>query len=114
MRCRSGALSGASATIHSGTTANNTTVNGGGRLEVFSGGTAADVLENGGCVEIAEGAAVTFASNTISGLELAGSATVHSGTTVNSAMVNSGGGLEVFSGGKLTGQMITGKHFSAI
>ena len=99
-------LSGASATIHSGTTANNTTVNGGGRLEVFSGGTAADVLENGGCVEIAEGAAVTFASNTISGLELAGSATVHSGTTVNSAMVNSGGGLEVFSGGKLTGQMI--------
>ena len=97
------ALSDASATIHSGTTANSASVNAGGRLEVFSGGTATEVMENGGYVEILEGASVTFASNTISGLELAGSATVHSGTTATKTTVNAGGKLEVFSGGTVNG-----------
>ena len=101
------ALSDASATIHSGTTANSTTVNAGGRLEVFSGGTATEVLENGGYVEISDGATVTFASNTISGLALSdASATIHSGTTANSTTVNAGGKLEVFSGGTVNGATV--------
>ncbi len=92
-------LADISASVHSGTTANRATVNTGGKLEVFSGGTATEVLENGGYVEISDGAAVTFASNTFSGLELADSATVHAGTTATDTTVNSGGKLEVFSGG---------------
>ena len=95
------------ATVHSGTTATDATVNVGGGLEVYSGGVAENVVENGGYVEVFEGASVSFASNTISGLEIASDqyATVHSGTTANSATVNVGGKLEVFSGGMLTGQM---------
>ena len=96
-------LSGASATVHSGTTANSATINAVGYLEVFSGGTATEVLENGGYVSFEEGASVTFASNTISGLELAGIATVHSGTTATKTTVNAGGRLEVFSGGTVNG-----------
>ena len=78
-------------------------VDSGGKLEIFSGGTAKEVQENGGYVEISEGASVTFASNTISGLELADSATVHAGTTATDTTVNAGGKLEVFSGGKVNG-----------
>ena len=82
-------------------------VNDGGVLKVYPGGVAKEIMENGGYVEVVEGANVTFASNTISGLEIASgnSASVHSGTTVNSAVVNSDSKLEVFSGGKMTGQM---------
>ncbi len=95
------------ATVHSGTTAKGATVNVGGGLEVYSGGKAEDVVENGGYVEVFEGASVSFASNTISGLEIASDqyATVHSGTTANCATVGPEGKLEVFSGGMLTGQM---------
>ena len=78
-------------------------VDSGGKLEIFSGGTAKEVQENGGYVEISEGASVTFASNTISGLELADSATVHAGTTATATTVNAGGRLEVFSGGTVNG-----------
>jgi autotransporter passenger strand-loop-strand repeat protein len=100
------ALSNARATVHSGTTATGVTVNHGGKLEVFSGGTAAGIAENGGYIEFADGADVAFLSNTISELALDNaSATVHSGTTVNGVAVGPGGRLDVFSGGKATGEM---------
>ena len=93
-------LEDASATIHSGTTLTNATVNSGGKLYIYSGGTAVEILENGGYVSVDTGAEVTFVPNTIDKLVLeSASATVHSGTTVNSAVVNPGGRLEVFTGG---------------
>ncbi len=104
-----------SATVHSGGTIEVSsegvvyyvTIHDGGGLEVYSGGVAMNVVENGGYVAAAETAEVSFASNAISGLAVASgnSATAHTGTTVNSAAVDSDGKLEVFSGGKLTGQM---------
>lgn len=91
----------------SGAFASNTIVYLGGVLIISSGATAMKVREYGGYVEVLDGANVTFASNAISGLAVASgnSATAHTGTTVNSAAVDSDGKLEVFSGGKLTGQM---------
>ncbi len=99
-------LSNAAATVHAGTTATDITVNSGGGFDVFSGGAATGIKENGGYVYVADGANVTFTPNTISGLILSNaSATVHAGTTATDATVTSGGKLEVFSGGKATGQM---------
>jgi len=112
-------LGNASATIHSGTTANSTTVNSGGELTVFSGGTAnsitvnngaclfvksgsltTEVVENGGYVSVEDDAEVTYAPNSFYGLILSNmSATVHSGTTANNTTVNAGGKLTIFSGG---------------
>jgi len=120
---------GGSMFISSGGTAFNTTINEGGifdyrgtifmsgitvnpggtfapRLAANPGTIIASIVENGGYVNV-RGSNITFASNTISGLTLSEgrSATVHSGTTANSITVQDGGRLEVFSGGKLTGQM---------
>ena len=84
----------------------SSTVNSGGKLVVSSGGTARAIRENGGHVEVADGAVITFASNTIDDLQLENaSATIHSGTTAVSVTVNKDGRLTVFSGGKLTGKM---------
>ena len=88
-----------SATIHSGTTANNITVNSRGYLHVFDGGTASDIVENGGYVEVENGAEVTFAANSFAGLFLNTSATIHSGTTASDITVSTGGHLHVFDGG---------------
>ena len=90
-----------SATVHSGTTANNVTVDPGGKLKVFSGGIAKNIAENGGYVELDNDAQATFRTNTVNGLTLlsGASATVHSGTTINDAAVNQGGLLRIYSGG---------------
>ena len=92
-------LSNASATVHAGTTATDTTVDPGGKMYVSSGGTAQEIVENGGYVQVADGADVTFTPNTISGLTLSNaSATVHSGTTAtNNALL--GCQFFIFSGG---------------
>ena len=81
-------------------TVNSATVNFGGEMEVFSGGTATGIIENGGCVTGNE-AEVSFLKNSFSGLSLTSwaSATVHSGTTANSTTVNNCGYLYVYSGG---------------
>ena len=108
----------ANATVHSGTTAtdtaiydgvlevykgglaNNTTVNPQGDMYVYSGGTAT-VVENGGYVEVEEGANVTFTPNAFAGLVLSDwtNATVHSGTTATGTTIDFAGDLSVFNGG---------------
>ena len=99
-------LENTSATVHSDTTAAAVEVGRGGLLSVFDGGTANGIVENGGWVEITDGATVSFTPNTISDLTLAdASATVHSGTVLSGVAVDAGGRLEVFSGGKMTGRM---------
>ena len=90
----------ASMYISSGGTANNTTVNINGSMFVFSGAIATAIVENGGFVNVQDGANVTFVSNTFNDLILSNtSATVHSGTTANAAIINSNGQLLVYQGG---------------
>ena len=96
---------GGTMTVASGGTAKHTTVNSGGTLLVSSGGTAAEITENGGYVEVADGADVSFSSNTISSLEFSAAATVHSGTTFVDVTVISGGTMHVYDGGMLAGTM---------
>ena len=75
-------------------------VNSTGKLYVNSGGTATEVVENGGYVSASEDAEVSFAPNAISDLNLSNaSATVHSGTSATDTTVNSGGNMTVSSGG---------------
>ena len=80
---------------------NRATVNPGGSLYVNPGGTATEIIENGGYVWMTNGhILVSFASNAFAGLNLVnGSATVHSGTTAVSPSVSSGGELYIYSGG---------------
>ncbi len=91
--------SGGSMRIDSGGTANSTTVNSGGGMLIYSGGTATKIKENGGYIYVYDGANVTFASNTISGITLSSndSMTVHANTIANH--VTAYGVLEVCSGG---------------
>ena len=93
--------------IISGTTATRTTVNPEGLLYVSFGGTAIEVIENGGYVHVEDGADISFASNSFSGLVISDfvSATLHSGTTASTVLIEEDGELYVFSGGKITGQM---------
>ena len=87
--------------LHDGGIASDATVNVGGEIHISSGGMAHLIRENGGYVEVEDGATVSFVSNTISGLDLNEYeyATVHSGTTATDVSVNSECELEVFSGG---------------
>ncbi len=91
--------SGGKMYISSGGVANSTTVNSNGFMYISSGGTAKMIKENGGYVDVADGANVTFASNTISGLNLSGDMTVHSNTVANSTTVNDHGRMYISSGG---------------
>ena len=99
--------SGNSVIVSSGGVANSTTVNSGGGMGIYSGGTALAIIENGGYVYDADGAEVTFVTNTFSGLELTSqSATVHSGTTAVATTVNSGGYMHISSGGVANSTMV--------
>ncbi len=70
-----------SATVHAGTTATDTTVNAGGRLEVFSGGTANGVTVNpGGMAEVSSG-------------------------VISGAVVKADGSLLIYDGTSITGHM---------
>lgn len=91
-------------------TAISATVFNGGSMFVLAGGTAKDIFENGGYVDIETGANVTFASNTFSGeVPSNTSATIHSGTTANSVIVCSGGDLLVYSGGTAINTTVNSK-----
>jgi autotransporter passenger strand-loop-strand repeat protein len=88
-----------------------------GHLRISSGGTATKIVENGGYVDVENGAKATFVANTISGLVLMGGngsafdtglATIHSGTTAHGATLNSAGGLYVFSSGTATSTTVFG------
>ena len=91
--------SGGSIHISNGVTANSTTVNSSGRMYISSGGTATNIVENGGHVWVYDGANVTFASNTISGLTLSDDMTVHSNTVAINTTVNYYGYMYIYSGG---------------
>jgi len=84
--------------VSSGGFANSCLVDSYGVLNVYAGGSVTNLIENGGCIDIADGANVTFIENTFNGLILSNNkATVHSGTTANSTTVNAN--LYIYSGG---------------
>ena len=78
--------------VSNGGSANDTTVNAGGSMAVTLDGKAHEISENGGWVELEDGADVTFVSNTFSGTVLQDkqSATVHSGTTATDVTIDDG------------------------
>ena len=80
--------------------ANSTTVNEGGDMRIYRGGGATEIVENVGYVYVADGANVTFTSNTINRFALSsGSMTIHSNTVANSTTVNYSGVMRIYSGG---------------
>ena len=81
--------------VSSGGTANETTVNDNGQMYVFNGASALTIRENGGYVDVADGASVSFVANSFSGLLLFHRATLHSGTTANETTLS---GMIVSSG----------------
>ena len=86
--------------VSAGGSAANIMLASGGELYVYYGGVATGIVENGGYVDFEDDESVSFVSNSFSGLVLSdASATVHSGTTANSATVNEYGSLRVHSGG---------------
>jgi len=86
--------------VYSGGMAASATVSYGGSIYISSGGTLTDIRESGGYVDVAKGAKATFLPGVFSGAVLYyNSATVHSGTTANSALINANGCLYVSSGG---------------
>ena len=86
--------------IYSGGAADKITVNAQGHLKVNSGGTAIAIKENGGYVNVADGANVTFIANNLNGLSLSfESATLHSGTTAANTSINNRGSMYIYSGG---------------
>ena len=114
-------ISGIQTTIHSATSAYNTTVDRGtltvfnsgiasgvtvnftGSAVISSGGTAALVKENGGAVWVSSGANVSFVSNTLSGMVFSGfrrAVTLHSATIASHATLDSEAEMYIFEGGK--------------
>jgi len=101
--------------VMSGGTVNSTIVDSGGQLHVFSGGTATEIMENGGYVEVADGADVTFVSRVLRNLQLRNSsATIHSGTTAVNATVLSDVSLLIFSGGTARNTLVSGMSAAVI
>ena len=87
--------------VFSGGSADDVSVDECGELHVGFGGTATRIRENGGCVEIVDGANVSFVGNTFSCFVLtSGSMTLHSGTTANATVVSNGAAV-VYDGGCL-------------
>ena len=79
---------------------NSAIVNSGGTLDIQKDGTATAIKENGGYVNVADGANVAFVTNSFEDLQLMNaSATLHSGTTATSATVENIGKLHVFANG---------------
>ena len=95
-------LSGAyaSMTLFNGGVANETTVVSGARMEISGGATATKIRENGGYVEVADGANATFVANSFNGLVMSHfNATLHSGTTANETTVNAECSMFISNGG---------------
>lgn len=86
--------------IFSGGIVNGVTVNSHAMLNIASGGTATQILENGGYVNAEAGAAVDFISNTMIDLKVSyGSATVHSNTVLSNTTITYYGKVDIFHGG---------------
>ncbi len=86
-------------------TANALTVNSGGRVIVSSGGNAVQIAENGGYVEIADGANVKFISNAVNNIIVTDIMTVHKNCIADEITVS--GEMHIYSGGIVNKTTIT-------
>ena len=79
--------------IYEGGELYDATINAGGWISVLPGAKAVGILENGGYVDIMDGAEVTFVPNEIFELVVSANqlATIHSATTVNDTLVTGSG-----------------------
>ena len=85
----SATVNGGEFQVSAGGTAANIILASGGELYIYYGGVATGIVENGGYVDFEDDESVSFVSNSFCGLVLSeASATVHSGTTANSATVH--------------------------
>jgi autotransporter passenger strand-loop-strand repeat protein len=92
--------SGGSVYVDEGATVAEVTVKDGGVLDIRKGGAAVSIREEGGYVNVAEGANAVFTANSFKDLQLLNdSATLHSGTTANATTVDDFGKLYVYAGG---------------
>ena len=97
-----------SATVHSGTTANRTTVNSYGCLCVYSGGTANSTTVNvGGRLYVSSGG--TANSTTVNS---GGGLYVSNGGTANSTTVKDGGSMFISNGGTANSTTMSGGYLS--
>ena len=111
------------ASVHSGTTAADTTVNSDGHLEVLGGIADGNTVNSGGNMYVLYGTADNTVVNSGGFLDIdskgiangvtansSGSVHVSSGGVVNSAMVNAGGHLKISSGGTATSVVENGGY----
>lgn len=111
------------ASVHSGTTAADTTVNSDGHLEVLGGIADGNTVNSGGNMYVLYGTADNTVVNSGGFLDIdlkgiangvtansSGSVHVSSGGTANSAMVNAGGYFGVSAGGTATGVVENGGY----
>lgn len=92
-------INGGKLYVYDRANANDIIINSGGSLRISSGGTATNIIENGGYLYWKEGAIVSITPNSINGLTLNTSATIHSGTIATDTTVNSKGRIDIYSGG---------------
>ncbi len=111
------------ASVHSGTTAADTTVNSDGHLEVLGGIADGNTVNSGGNMYVLYGTANNTVVNSGGFLDIdskgiangvtansSGSVHVSSGGVVNSVTVNSGGHLNISAGGTATGVVENGGY----
>ena len=92
--------SGAACQVRAGGVVSDLSVRSGGFMTVSSGGTGYDVLEDGGTVNVLDGASVTFVERVVSGTTITnGTTTIHPGTVLVGATVAGDGKLNVVAGG---------------
>ena len=89
--------------VLSGGSLNDATVNLHGNMYVSNGGTATNIKENGGYVEVQDGATATSVSNLITGATMwnGRTMTLHSGTTATDVAMEGSGFIHVYEGGLL-------------
>ena len=92
--------------VLSGGSADTITVDVIATMNVSSGGIATNICENGGAVNVADGAVVEFVENVITGATVDNHImTVHSNTTANENVFGWGGRLQVYDGGVASGNV---------
>ena len=87
--------------VREGGSAADLTIRAGGIMTVSSGAAAYNILEDGGTVNVLDGATVTFAERIISGTVITdGTTTIHDGTVLVDTVIARNGKLNVVAGGR--------------
>ena len=91
--------SGGAVTVSEGGRASGASVGAGASMVFFSGASGTTITEDGGYVDVQDGAAVQFSAHSFRATTIADAATIHSNTRMSGGMISSGGLVHVFSRG---------------